>query len=82
MSERLQKLIANAGYGSRRWAERLIEQSPLLQVRGMLLFFTAAAYTARCRTYLKGQEKQYWSSYILDQIELSMVTGTQMFNWF
>ena len=25
MSERLQKLIANAGYGSRRWAERLIE---------------------------------------------------------
>ena len=24
--ERLQKLIANAGYGSRRWAERLIEQ--------------------------------------------------------
>jgi len=26
MSERLQKLIANAGYGSRRWAERLIEQ--------------------------------------------------------
>ena len=26
MSERLQKLISNAGYGSRRWAERLIEQ--------------------------------------------------------
>jgi len=26
MSERLQKLIANAGYGSRRWVERLIEQ--------------------------------------------------------
>ena len=26
MSERLQKLIANAGYGSRRWAERMIEQ--------------------------------------------------------
>ena len=26
MSERLHKLIANAGYGSRRWAERLIEQ--------------------------------------------------------
>ena len=26
MSERVQKLIANAGYGSRRWAERLIEQ--------------------------------------------------------
>ena len=26
MSERLQKLIANAGYGSRRWAERLIVQ--------------------------------------------------------
>jgi 23S rRNA pseudouridine2605 synthase len=26
MSERLQKLIANAGYGSRRWAERLIGQ--------------------------------------------------------
>ena len=26
MSERLQKLIADAGYGSRRWAERLIEQ--------------------------------------------------------
>ena len=26
MPERLQKLIANAGYGSRRWAERLIEQ--------------------------------------------------------
>jgi len=26
MSERLQKLIAYAGYGSRRWAERLIEQ--------------------------------------------------------
>ena len=26
MSERLQKLIATAGYGSRRWAERLIEQ--------------------------------------------------------
>jgi len=26
MSERLQKLIANAGYGSRRWAERLIDQ--------------------------------------------------------
>ena len=26
MSERIQKLIANAGYGSRRWAERLIEQ--------------------------------------------------------
>jgi 23S rRNA pseudouridine2605 synthase len=26
MSERLQKLIANAGYGSRRWAERLINQ--------------------------------------------------------
>jgi 23S rRNA pseudouridine2605 synthase len=26
MSERLQQLIANAGYGSRRWAERLIEQ--------------------------------------------------------
>jgi 23S rRNA pseudouridine2605 synthase len=26
MSERLQKLIASAGYGSRRWAERLIEQ--------------------------------------------------------
>ena len=26
MAERLQKLIANAGYGSRRWAERLIEQ--------------------------------------------------------
>ena len=26
MSDRLQKLIANAGYGSRRWAERLIEQ--------------------------------------------------------
>ena len=26
MSERLQKLIANAGYGSRRWAESLIEQ--------------------------------------------------------
>ena len=26
MSERLQKLIANAGYGSRRWAERLIKQ--------------------------------------------------------
>jgi len=26
MSQRLQKLIANAGYGSRRWAERLIEQ--------------------------------------------------------
>jgi len=26
MSERLQKLIANAGYGSRRWAEKLIEQ--------------------------------------------------------
>jgi 23S rRNA pseudouridine2605 synthase len=26
MLERLQKLIANAGYGSRRWAERLIEQ--------------------------------------------------------
>jgi len=24
--ERLQKLIATAGYGSRRWAERLIEQ--------------------------------------------------------
>lgn len=24
--ERIQKLIANAGYGSRRWAERLIEQ--------------------------------------------------------
>ena len=26
MSYRIQKLIANAGYGSRRWAERLIEQ--------------------------------------------------------
>ena len=26
MSERLQKLIANAGYGSRRWAERMIKQ--------------------------------------------------------
>ena len=26
MPERLQKLIANAGYGSRRWAESLIEQ--------------------------------------------------------
>ena len=26
MAERLQKLIASAGYGSRRWAERLIEQ--------------------------------------------------------
>jgi 23S rRNA pseudouridine2605 synthase len=26
MPERLQKLIATAGYGSRRWAERLIEQ--------------------------------------------------------
>ena len=26
MSERIQKLIAKAGYGSRRWAERLIEQ--------------------------------------------------------
>ena len=26
MPERLQKLIANAGYGSRRWAERLINQ--------------------------------------------------------
>ena len=26
MAERLQKLIANAGYGSRRWAERLIGQ--------------------------------------------------------
>jgi len=26
MSERLHKLIANAGYGSRRWVERLIEQ--------------------------------------------------------
>jgi len=26
MSERIQKLIANAGYGSRRWAESLIEQ--------------------------------------------------------
>jgi 23S rRNA pseudouridine2605 synthase len=26
MPERLQKLIASAGYGSRRWAERLIEQ--------------------------------------------------------
>jgi 23S rRNA pseudouridine2605 synthase len=26
MSERLQKLIANAGYGSRRWVERLIDQ--------------------------------------------------------
>jgi len=26
MTERLQKLIANAGYGSRRWAERLIDQ--------------------------------------------------------
>ncbi len=26
MTERLQKLIASAGYGSRRWAERLIEQ--------------------------------------------------------
>jgi len=26
MSQRLQKLIANAGYGSRRWAERLISQ--------------------------------------------------------
>ena len=26
MSERIQKLIANAGYGSRRWAERLIKQ--------------------------------------------------------
>ena len=26
MSERIQKLISNAGYGSRRWAERLIEQ--------------------------------------------------------
>ena len=26
MSDRLQKLIASAGYGSRRWAERLIEQ--------------------------------------------------------
>ena len=26
MQERIQKLIANAGYGSRRWAERLIEQ--------------------------------------------------------
>ena len=26
MSERIQKLIANAGYGSRRWTERLIEQ--------------------------------------------------------
>ena len=26
MPERIQKLIANAGYGSRRWAERLIEQ--------------------------------------------------------
>ncbi len=25
MSDRIQKLIANAGYGSRRWAERLIE---------------------------------------------------------
>ncbi|ALE51997.1 pseudouridine synthase [Candidatus Thioglobus autotrophicus] len=26
MAERIQKLIATAGYGSRRWAERLIEQ--------------------------------------------------------
>jgi 23S rRNA pseudouridine2605 synthase len=26
MKERLQKLISSAGYGSRRWAERLIEQ--------------------------------------------------------
>ena len=26
MSERIHKLIANAGYGSRRWVERLIEQ--------------------------------------------------------
>ena len=26
MPDRIQKLIANAGYGSRRWAERLIEQ--------------------------------------------------------
>lgn len=26
MTERLQKLIATAGYGSRRWAERLIDQ--------------------------------------------------------
>ena len=26
MSDRIQKLIANAGYGSRRWSERLIEQ--------------------------------------------------------
>ena len=26
MSDRIQKLIANAGYGSRRWAERLIDQ--------------------------------------------------------
>ena len=26
MSDRIQKLIASAGYGSRRWAERLIEQ--------------------------------------------------------
>jgi 23S rRNA pseudouridine2605 synthase len=26
MSDRIQKLIANAGYGSRRWAERLIKQ--------------------------------------------------------
>ncbi len=26
MPQRLQKLIANAGYGSRRWAEKRIEQ--------------------------------------------------------
>ena len=37
MSERLQKLIANAGYGSRRWAEKLIEQGisiPIIFISG------------------------------------------------
>ncbi|NYT52373.1 MAG: rRNA pseudouridine synthase [Candidatus Vesicomyosocius endoextente] len=49
MTNRLQKLIANAGYGSRRWVERLIEQGRIEVNNKIAIIGDKAEITSRVK---------------------------------